>query len=195
MNSLHTERPLKDDIISDLTTEEKSISGLQKSLEEKGRSLHRLVLTGYLKAMVDSGFLREKEIKPSRIYSINQSGSRDIYDLVGLAVTKLGSENSGDDALLVLNYLFNRPIFARELERCNVDPARDYRKVMPPKKMEIIEKLGDQGIKIPQSNTMMEPETRDLSRLMRILREIIYISMDLKRFSPADQDNVQTTLD
>jgi hypothetical protein len=42
---------------------------------------------------------------------------------------------------------------------------------------------------------MMEPETRDLSRLMRILREIIYISMDLKRFSPADQDKVQTTLD
>ena len=66
---------------------------------------------------------------------------------------------------------------------------------MSPKKMEMIEKLGDQGIKIPQSNTMMEPETRDLSRLMRILREIIYISMDLKRFSPADQDNVQTTLD
>ncbi len=195
MNSLHTERLLKDDIISDLTTEEKSISGLQKSLEEKGRSLHRLVLTGYLKAMVDSGFLREKEIKPSRIYSINQNGSRDIYDLVGLAVARTGSEDSGGDALLVLNYLFNRPIFARELERCNVDPARDYRKVMSPKKMEMIEKLGDQGIKIPQSNTMMEPETRDLSRLMRILREIIYISMDLKRFSPADQDRIQTTLD
>ena len=115
MNSLHTERLLKDDIISDLTTEEKSISGLQKSLEEKGRSLHRLVLTGYLKAMVDSGFLREKEIKPSRIYSINQNGSRDIYDLVGLAVTRTGSEDSGSDALLVLNYLFNRPIFARRM--------------------------------------------------------------------------------
>lgn len=195
MNSLHTERLLKDDIVSDLTAEEKSISGLQKSLEEKGRSLHRLVLTGYLKAMVDSGLLREKEIKPSRIYSVNQSGSRDIYDLVGLAVTRMGSEDSGGDTLLVLNYLFNRPIFARELERCNVDPARDYRKVMPPRKKEIIDKLSEQGIKIPQSNTMMEPETRDLSRLLRILREIIYISMDLKRFSSADQDNVQATLD
>ncbi len=195
MTSLTQEKPLKDDIVSDLTSDEKSISGLQKSLEEKGRNLHRLVLTGYLKAMVDLGVLKEKEIKPSRIYSVNSSSAKDIYDVVGLAVHRIGGTSMGDDALSALNFLFNRPIFAREIERCNVEPAREYRKVLPTRKLEIIQKLSEQGIKIPQSNIMMEPENRDLTRLLRVLKEIIYISMDLKRYSPSDQENIQKTLD
>lgn len=195
MATLKSQKLLKDEIVSYLTAEEKSISGLQKSLEERGRNLHRLVLTGYLKAMVDIGILREKEIKPSRVYSVNSGGSRDIYDMVGLAIHRTGGSNPGDDALLVLNYLFNRPIFAREIERCNVEPPREYRKVLPTRKLEIMERLSEQGIRVPQSNVMMEPENRDLSRLMRILREIIYTSFDLKRYSPPDQENIQKTLD
>ncbi|MCL4341642.1 MAG: hypothetical protein M1431_06080 [Candidatus Thermoplasmatota archaeon] len=195
MTSLAQEKPLKDDIISDLTTDEKSISGLQKSLEDRGRNLHRLVLTGYLKAMVDLGVLKEREIKPSRIYSVNASGAKDIYDIVGIAVHRIGGTSLGDDALAALNFLFNRPIFAREIERCNVEPARDYRKVLPTRKLEVIQKLSEQGIKIPQSNVMMEPEGLNMTKLLRILREIIYISMDLRRYSLSDQENVQKTLD
>ncbi|EQD57979.1 hypothetical protein B1A_11017, partial [mine drainage metagenome] len=57
---------IKEMIVKELQKSEKSISGLQKALMEQGYSFHRLVLTGYLRAMVDVGILSEKEIKPSR---------------------------------------------------------------------------------------------------------------------------------
>ena len=195
MAGLVPEKLLKDDIISDLTSEEKSISGLQKSLESKGRTMHRLVLTGYLRALVDVGILREKEIKPSRIYSLNLGVGKDIYDYVGLVSRRIGSESVGDDALMLLNFLFNRPIFAREIERCNVDPARDYTKVIPQNKPEIIEKLSELGMHIPQSNTMMEPAGRDKAKLIRLLHEIVNSGMDLVRYLPNDRGRIQTTLD
>lgn len=189
------ELSLKDKIISDLSVEEKSISGLQKSLEEKGTNLHRLVLTGYLKAMVDLGILREKEIKPARIYSLKSQQGRDIYSTVGTISRNFDSENAGDNALLILSSLFNRPIFVREIERCNVEIPRNYRKVSSTRRLEYIKKLEENGIKVPHSNMMMEPEFKESSSLVKSLRDIIYDIFDLKRYIVSDSDFAQKTLD
>ncbi len=195
MNDLKTPKTLKEDIISELVEEEKSISGLQKSLETRGINTHRLVLTGYLKAMVDVGILREKEIKPSRIYSIQSIPGRDIYELVGLAARKMTDESTGDYALELLYYIFNRPIFVREIERCNVDLPRQYKTVVPQRRLEYIAKLNEQGIKIPQNNIMMEPQSRDSQKLLMMLKDLVSITLDVKRYIMPDQEGTQTTLD
>lgn len=186
---------LKDKILSDLSVEEKSISGLQKSLEEKGVNLHRLVLTGYLRALVDLGILREKEIKPARIYSLKSQQGKDIYSTVGLISRNFDEDNAGDGALMILFSLFNRPIFVREIERCNVEIPRNYRKVSSSRRLEYIKKLEENGIKIPQTNMMMEPESKDFSSLVKSLREIVYDIYDLKRYIISDSDFAQKTLD
>lgn len=195
MEGLKEERSLKEYIISELVEEEKSISGLQKSLESHGINTHRLVLTGYLRAMVDMGLLKEKEIKPSRIYSIQNASGKDIYDLVGSVARKVSGEEIGDHALELLFYIFNRPIFVREIERCNVDLPRHYNSVVPQRRMEYIAKLNDQGIKIPQNNMMMEPSQRDAQKLLMMLKSLVSISMDVKRYIMPDQEGTQTTLD
>lgn len=195
MDSLKPDKSLKEEIISELVDEEKSISGLQKSLEARGINTHRLVLTGYLKALVDTGILREKEIKPSRIYSIQSVPGKDIYDMIGKAARKYSAEDTGDHALELLFYLFNRPIFVREIERCNVEMPRQYRTVVPQRRMEYVSKLNEQGIKVPQNNFMMEPISRDNQKLMIMLRELISSSLDVKRYVMSDQEGTQTTLD
>ncbi len=195
MNDLKTPKTLKEDIISELVEEEKSISGLQKSLETRGINTHRLVLTGYLKAMVDVGILREKEIKPSRIYSIQSIPGRDIYELVGLAARKMTDVSTGDYALELLYYIFNRPIFVREIERCNVDLPRQYKTVVPQRRLEYIAKLNEQGIKVPQNNIMMEPQSRDSQKLLMMLKDLVSITLDVKRYIMPDQEGTQTTLD
>ncbi len=195
MESLKPDKNLKEEIVSELVEEEKSISGLQKALEGRGINTHRLVLTGYLKALVDTGILREKEIKPSRIYSIQSIPGKDIYEQVGTAARKYSPDNTGDHALELLYYIFNRPIFVREIERCNVELPREYRTVVPQRRMEYVAKLNEQGIKVPQNNLMMEPLSRDNQKLLIMLRELVFSTMDVKRYVMSDQEGTQTTLD
>lgn len=188
------EQSLKERILSDLTTEEKSISGLQKSLEDKGFSHHRLYLTGYLKALVDVGLLKEKEIKPARIYSPLYNESRDIYDYAGKVSRIYDEEMSGDYVLMLLYTLFSRPVFMREIERCNVDLPRNYRKVTSAKRMEYVMKLQEAGIKIPQNNMMVEPLSRDPSHLMILMRDLLVSIFDLRRLT-IPEESTQKTLD
>lgn len=195
MESLNGEKTLKEEIVSELVEEEKSISGLQKALETRGINAHRLVLTGYLKALVDMGVLKEKEIKPSRIYSIQSIPGKDLYELVGLASRKFSGEETGDHALELLYFVFNRPVFVREIERCNVDLPRQYKTVVPPRRIEYIAKLNEQGIKIPQNNIMMEPLSRDNQKLLIMMRDLVSLSLDVKRYIMPDQEGTQTTLD
>jgi len=193
--NLKEEKTFKKQIIADLSREEKSISGLHKSLEEQGVVIHRLVLTGYLRALVDIGYLKEKEIKPARIYSVLYNNQQDVYEVVGTASRNYDEENAGDNTLRMLSFLFNRPIFLRELERCGVELPKNYKRVTPQKRMEYIEKLSEAGIKIPASNMMMEPVSSDTMVTIKILREIINLSMDLKRYVVSQQDYSQKTLD
>ncbi len=195
LDNSKVEKSLKDEIVSELTYEEKSISGLQKRLEQKGKNTHRLVLTGYLDALVDVGILSEREIKPSRIYSVRSVSGDDIYNKVGIVARMVSDGNAADNALELLHFLFNRPIFVREIERCNVDLPREYRAVLPLRRSEYIAKLNEQGINVPQSNVMMEPKGRDVSRLMKMMRDLIFVSLNLGRYVMPDQEGTQTTLD
>lgn len=188
------EQSLREKILADLSQEEKSISGLQKSLESKGVNHHRLYLTGYLKALVDMGILKEKEIKPARIYSPLYKDSKDIYDFTGRITRQYDEDDSGDNVLSVLFTLFSRPIFMREIERCNVDLPRDYRKVASPRRMEYIKKLEESGIKIPQNNMMIEPVHRDNLQITGFLKDIISTVFDLKRYT-LPEETTQKTLD
>ena len=128
-------------ILNEINGEEKSITGIQKSLEDKGINMHRLVLTGYLNAMVELGMLKEKAIKPARIFSYTGQNKHDIYSIVGSTMKKMDEQNSGYNSLLVLYYLFERPIFTRELEKCNVNiPAKDVRTINSQYRNEYIKK-------------------------------------------------------
>ena len=181
-------------ILNEINGEEKSITGIQKSLEDKGINMHRLVLTGYLNAMVELGMLKEKAIKPARIFSYTGQNKHDIYSIVGSTMKKMDEENAGYNSLLVLYYLFERPVFTRELEKCNVNiPAKDVRTINSQYRNEYIKKLGELNIKIPQSSVLLEPVDFDKTGVTKLLNYISSNEYDLKKYMIVNTN--QKTLD
>jgi DNA-binding HxlR family transcriptional regulator len=115
-----TPEMLKELIIKYVKEEERSISSLSRRLEEEGHKMHRLVLTGYLKALTDVGVLREKEIPPAKVYTTSAHREKNIYEAVGEKCMALNLDNDEkvQVAVFILQRLFRRPIFFEELKQC-----------------------------------------------------------------------------
>lgn len=121
------ERNLKDLVVSLLRVQERSISALTKRLEQDGYSFHRLFVTGYLKALADIGILREKDIPPAKVYTSSSHRDRNLYELVGERCRHASPDERVQIrlAVAVLQRLFRRPVFLRELRECGFGAAID----------------------------------------------------------------------
>ncbi|MEM2925647.1 MAG: hypothetical protein QXJ68_08185 [Methanocellales archaeon] len=105
-----------------LEKQQLSISGISRELKAKGLEHHRLVLTGYLRALKDLGYINETEIPPSKIYSFKSTSKRDIYTLIGERIIELHPEKKFPVSVYILNKLFNRPCFKSELKMIGITP-------------------------------------------------------------------------
>lgn len=97
-----------------LGKEGKSISALSRDLGEKGFKHHRLILTGYLRALADMNVVKERSVPPSKIYQLSKTPDDNIYETVGRLCKKKYPDNM-DLIIYILNQLFRRPIFESEL--------------------------------------------------------------------------------
>ncbi len=120
------ERNLKDLVVSYLRLQERSISALTKQLRQDGYSFHRLFVTGYLKALADVGMLREKDIPPSKVYTTSAHRELNLYELVGSRCREATKDEADQVRLAigVLQKLFRRPIFLREIRECGAGPRQ-----------------------------------------------------------------------
>jgi len=104
--------------INDVLAERQlSISAITRELKEKGFVEHRLVLTGYLRALRDLKKLQEIEVPPSKVYKRldYQEKSTDIYSIIGDQIKNLDMEIRLPLAICIVSKLFKRPVFRDEL--------------------------------------------------------------------------------
>ncbi len=122
-----TPERLKDLIIRYVKEEERSISSLSRRLEGEGHKMHRLVLTGYLKALTDVGILREKEIPPAKVYTTSAQREKNLYEALAekCNALDLDEDEKVQVAVYVLQKLFHRPIFFEELKQCGFKEGVD----------------------------------------------------------------------
>jgi len=92
----------------------KSISALSKDLEAQGFKHHRLILTGYLRALADMNVVKERSVPPSKIYQTSKTPSNNVYETVGRSCKKKYPGNN-DIIVYILCQLFKRPVFESEL--------------------------------------------------------------------------------
>jgi hypothetical protein len=185
---------IQNTIVQILRNDEMSISRIKKELEIRKQNMHRLTLSGYLTAMVDEDILKVKEIKPSKVYSINQKGTVSMYKKIGKVVREIHRENQGDQCLGLLYHLFKRPIFIRELELCEVDLPRNYRRSISPKKGQFIRSFQEMGIEIPETDMIIEPENVNSVQLLKELRVLLLDEIKNIHENPVVDDD-QTTLE
>ena len=111
-----------------------SISGLSRELKARGIDEHRLVLTGYLRALRDLKILEEIEIPPSKIYTLPEkttgglfekgeetrsqeaSDPEELYAILRAQLGKISLDFRIPVGVYVVSRLFERPCFRRELK-------------------------------------------------------------------------------
>lgn len=187
------EKNLKELLLSHLKRDETSISGLARALEKDGYKLHRLLLTGYLKALADLGYVREKSIPPAKVYVVASGRERNLYELVGAACRDLVADErkAATLAIAALQRLFRRPIFLRELRECGFPRGPDGLLAEPEPRDEARKALKKVGVTIPLSEpAYLTAEKRNPAR------EEVLVQLILERFALADQvvDTTQTRL-
>ncbi|RLG35629.1 hypothetical protein DRN98_00860 [Methanosarcinales archaeon] len=111
------------DLIEELVSKDSlSISAIQRQLEKKGVKEHRLIVTGYLRALRDMGIVEERKVPPSKVYSLiskEEKSETDFYSYIKQEIEDLDvdAEVKLVVAVLLINTLFHRPCFRIELKR------------------------------------------------------------------------------
>ena len=147
------DKRMRDMIYEILKTEGMSISALSRALEEQGVSIHRLILTGYLRALTDLNELKEKEVPPAKIYIPAKAKEKDVYELVGEHARNISSGNDADHLIVYALYrLFKRPVFFEELKHAGVKNPGNFRLAEGDERNEAMRILRRLKWKVPETS-------------------------------------------
>ena len=156
------ERNLKDLVLSHIRKEERSISALTVQLKKEGYKFHRLFVTGYLKALADVGILREKEIPPAKVYTTSVLREKNLYESIGEKCRQVDTDERAQArlALAVLQKLFRRPVFYRELKECGYDITPEAVVAAREEKEEALRAFRKIGMPVPTNEPAYYVEDR-----------------------------------
>lgn len=187
------EKDLKELVLEVLKKDQMSISGVSRELTAKGVKLHRLELSGYLKALADLNVLKSKDIKPAKVFSVSTTREKNLYELIGECCSNL-VRNQNDRATLTtycLQKLFRRAVFDLEVRRCGIEGEVDGRKATAEERSEAKSILSRLGYKIPNSDipTIVEKDLDE--QFLQVLAEVV-----VERFNarPYMKQTTQTKL-
>lgn len=172
---------LKDLIVQMLQGDGKSISGIYKELKiSENSKIHRLELTGYLKAMTDFGILKEKYVRPSKIYYLNKKDGETIYDYIKEKLTE-ESDHRAEKTLYILYKIFERPIFSAELEKAGVITVNNAKRVDKRERKKLLEKYEWKDIKITPEMEAFIPQEQYPDLAIKVLSDIISEKFKVKK--------------
>lgn len=167
-------------ILQELEKGDKSISSLYRALTEEDHKVHRLVLTGYLKAMEEVGILTSKDFPPSRVYSISGTSEKDIYETVKEVCANVDSIPANKRAEVTLYFfqrLFKRPVFQEEMVRAGYEGEMDgfAVRVSNEERLELKKLLTKKGYKIPLKDHAYIIKDSDCSREFDELIQLVIL--------------------
>lgn len=187
------DKDMREMVLEVLKRDPASISGISRELAARGLKLHRLELTGYLKALADLGILRQKDIKPAKVFSVSSSRERNLYEMIGDVVNAMpgSSTERATLAAYCLQKLFKRAVFDMEVRRCGVDGIVEGRRATTDERAEAKSLLTRMGYKVPNSDTPTVVET-DLDALfVKVLAEVVIERFEMRTHA---KETVQTKL-
>ncbi len=129
--------------------------------------MHRLTLTGYLRALSDMNVLKEKDVPPAKIYSPVKGRERDIYLKVTEHARIVSPDKYPELALYTLYKLFKRPIFKEELERAGIFDLSPGVMAREDEMTEARKFMQKTGFKIPTSSKAYVPINEDLEPIFQ----------------------------
>lgn len=186
---------LKDRIMDILRGDGKSISEIYKEINmEDDSKIHRLALTGYLWAMADFSVLKEKYVKPSKLYFLMRKDEISIYQIVGEQLSNEPAEKRGEEILYLLYTLFERPIFETELERAGVTGNIRGKRLERKERKKLQGKVDVKALRIPSDTDAYTPTTNYPALAIKVLGNIISEKYDVKKEKKGIQKELDSVL-
>jgi hypothetical protein len=173
---------MKDAMLESLKDGEMSISKLHRHLASEGFKMHRLVLTGYLKALEDSSVLKAKDIPPSKVYSVPAGGDLSIYESIGalaMASSK-GEAEASRLAVFAFQKLFRRPVFRAELILAGFEGDIRAERITGEERNEVKRALARKGHDVPDNDQAYRVDSTDDA--LEIMCRDVLASAVLSRF-------------
>ena len=169
------QKDMKELVLEILKKDAMSISGLSRELAARGVKLHRLELTGYLKALADMSVLKEKDIKPAKVFSVSVSRERNLFEQVGESSARyaMTQDDRATLAAYSLQKLFKRAVFDMEVKRCGIEGSVEGRKATAEERSESKALLTRMGYKVPNSDipTVVEKDLEE--QFIQVLADIV----------------------
>jgi hypothetical protein len=180
---LPLEKNLAEIILEIIRTDPKSISGITREINSGGYKYHKLVITGYLKALEDFGYLRERDLPPSKVYYSSKPHKKDVYEYIGEKVSEL--DLTKRDQILITIYilgrLFHRPIFRQEITKCGLTGDIEAHVVEQDSANEARKVLIKAGFKIPRNEPAYEARLDLEDKFQDIMLEILVEQFGVKK--------------
>jgi len=107
-----------------MANKQMSISSIARELKKNGYDQHRLILTGYLRALHDVGYVEEMDIPPSKVYIFKADIKRDVYTILKEHLIDIDLSERLEIAVFILSSLFHRPCFKYELELLGIEARK-----------------------------------------------------------------------
>lgn len=165
-----------------MANKQMSISSIARELKKNGYDQHRLILTGYLRALHETGYMEEIDIPPSKVYVLKPGMKRDVYSIVKEHLKDIDISERLGIAVFILTSLFHRPSFKYELELLGIE-ARKTETVKESKDTLLNEhRMAVTRIKIPVDDPAFEMngDTTEIQLLgNKVLIDIIKDLIDL----------------
>jgi hypothetical protein len=178
------EKDLKELILDVLRKDQMSISGVSRELSSKGVRLHRLELSGYLKALADMNVLKEKDIKPAKVFSASATRERNLFEMIGDSCSDHArtSDERATLAAYCLQRIFRRAAFDMEVRRCGIEGVVEGRKASTEERSEAKSILTRLGYKVPNSDvpTIVEKDLED--PFLQVLADVIIERFNARAF-------------
>ena len=173
-----------------MANKQMSISSIARELKKNGYDQHRLILTGYLRALHETGYMEEIDIPPSKVYVFKPGMKRDVYSIVKEHLKDIDISERLGIAVFILSSLFHRPCFKYELELLDIE-ARKTETVKESKDARLKEhRIAVTRITIPIDDPAFEinGETSDIQiNGNRVLIDIIRDLIDLEGLKAKSQ--------
>jgi hypothetical protein len=188
------DKELKSLILDNLPEDGMSISALSRILREKGIKMHRLELSGYLKALSDMGVLKERDVKPSKVFSPILVKKKNLYEFLGDMVRE---EEEDEDkrasiALFLLNRLLRRAVFEKELRLCGLTGLPVSKRATDKERAEALAVVTKGGIKVGTSDNALLSTGNYVQACNRIVADLLVEMAGLK---PLVAETKQKTLE
>jgi hypothetical protein len=175
-------------------TEGISIAGLVRELESRGVRSHRLIVTGYLQALVDVGYLDVRAVPPSKLFTLKSSHRATLFSVVGEVSRGIHESEARASELAVasLQRLLDRPVFLSEIAQMGFSRTGNLHQLNKKERAIATKRMEDGGVPIKEGEPMFQARNRREEEVDQLLEEVVLESYRVRGERP--KATVQTAL-